>query len=373
MKYGHHVVPSSIGMNLLGLAYNHGGAWETVGTRGISHLMEHLMCKTSDDLREELRGLGIEHNAYTSDNQVVFWFSGLNDCLLEMSQTLYDRITKQTILWDKESFENEKKTVLQEYADTFNGQFEGFYYNLMRKHYKYGGAIGYRTDIVDFTYEDSIEYAKKFITPRLVCEVGESYVSNASTGNHRVLPSSLTIFGSYDEELEHTPKEDKTSVAVIGTKPFSYTESNIANFIISILTGGLEAPLYQEIREKRGLSYFSSGWTTQIGDKVVPFFGAVTTNDNVEELVKIYTEFFSTDMRQHITESRFEACLKNMKVKKRTAEILPHAGSKATVLGDQDPFDGMENYTYEEVIKTANTLFNLTTLKVVTDRDECYV
>lgn len=358
----HTVVLSSIGMNLLGLSYYHGGAFEKVGHRGISHLMEHLMCKTTDDLREQLRALGIDHNAYTSDNRVVFWWTGLNTSLKEVAQTLYDRVTKQEVLWTREQFENEKKTVLQEYGDTFNDQFEGTYYNMMRRYYNYTGAIGYREDIEAFTYEDSIEFAKKFMKPDLICEVGDSFVT-PSEFNVSHLPQDRLVFGDYSDKikLEDVPKEDKTIVGLLGKVPISGELASKLDFIMSCLTGGLESPLYQEIREKRGLSYYSIGWTLKVGNQVVPFFAASTTNDNVETLAAVYNNIFSNPLDQILTRERFDICHKNLMIKKKVAEILPHSGARATVLGDPNPFEGMDNFTYEEAIQLAES-FNMASM-----------
>ena len=45
---------------------------EKKGWFGISHLMEHLMCKNFDHLQEDFAKDGIDWNAYTSSNEIVF-------------------------------------------------------------------------------------------------------------------------------------------------------------------------------------------------------------------------------------------------------------------------------------------------------------
>lgn len=360
----HVIVPTNIRMSLMAVEYARGGSFETPGTRGISHLMEHLMCKTFDAHREHLKSLGLEYNAYTDNNQVVFWWSGLDTSLAEVSQRMYNCVTKQNVLWTKEAFENEKKTVLQEYGDTFNDQFEGFFENLNRKHYGYCNPIGYRKDIEDFSFENSIEHAEFFKKPRLLCEVGEGLVTPSEFDTSTNTKFKLKYMENSGLELETVPREDKTFVGLFG-KPVPVELSAKIDFILSCITGGLESPLYQEIREKRGLSYFSSAFTNKVGDSMTPLFCASTGNERAVELAKVYEEFFSRNPEDLFDEARFNACHKNLMIKKTMTEILPHSGAKVTVIGENNPFRNMELFTYPEALSLIKLYLNTEMLQPV--------
>ena len=52
---------------------------EKAGWYGISHLMVHLMCKNFDHLQEDFDKDGIDWNAYTSGNEIVFYLTGLDE------------------------------------------------------------------------------------------------------------------------------------------------------------------------------------------------------------------------------------------------------------------------------------------------------
>ena len=351
----HAVVESSIGMNFLGISYHQGGGFEADGQRGVSHLMEHLMCRTTDDLREQLRASGITHNAYTSDNRVVFWWSGLDSELKKYSQILYDRITKQEHMWTKEQFENEKKTVLQEYADSFNDQFEGTYLNMMRKFYNYSSAIGYREDIEKFTYEDSLEFATKFKVPERICEVGERFLFDSRTVPKEEVSERLR-FGHYSLGLESVPKEDKTIVGLLGSTPLDGNDAAKYDLLMTCLTGGLESPLYTEIRGNRGLSYYSIGWTVKVGNQLVPFFAASTGVEQADELAGVYEEIFNKSFEDIVSKERFDTCKSSLLVSKKIAEILPHSGAKATILDDPNPFTGIDLFTYDEAVALGHNL-----------------
>jgi predicted Zn-dependent peptidase len=118
-------IPSNIGIGLLGFTFPIGSDYESQGECGISHLMEHLMCKSFDDLLPKMHRLGINYNAYTSSDQILFYFSGIEEYLDQLSTILYDRITSCSFVWTEEAFDIEKKTVIQEYEDSFNEQTSG--------------------------------------------------------------------------------------------------------------------------------------------------------------------------------------------------------------------------------------------------------
>ena len=51
---------------------------EKPGWYGISHLMEHLVCKSFDHLQDVYQQKNIKWNAYTSNTEVVFYMKGLD-------------------------------------------------------------------------------------------------------------------------------------------------------------------------------------------------------------------------------------------------------------------------------------------------------
>jgi predicted Zn-dependent peptidase len=352
----HIKVPSNIEMNLLALVYDAGGNLEKEGERGTSHLMEHLMCKTFDDQLSKIKRLGIDYNAYTSNNRVVFYFSGLEESIAEMGQLLYDRITGQEVLWKEEEFNIEKKTVLQEYGDAFNDQIGGFMENVGRKYYGSAGAIGVRKDVEDFSYENSLKRAVQFKTPNFICEVGKSVITPGSFSKARDLIAHKFGVNPIEEE-PNVPKEDKTAVGLIGNDPIPDEHCAKVSLIIRCITDGLESPLYKEIREDRGLSYFSHGGLSDVGMAVAPMFLASTDNDNADVLANVYKDFFDKKLSDIISEERFNICKESTMINKRIAEILPHQGAMSTIVGYHNPFKGIAEMSYGEAMELFSQYF----------------
>lgn len=361
-------IPSTLGISMSGLVYQKGGSYETAEqqNRGISHLMEHLMCKTFDDLRPAMRRNGINYNAFTSDNRVVFYWEGLDPELGQFIPELHARILDRDKrkLWTKEAFEMEKLTVLEEYADAFNEQTSGFFRNLLRRHYGLCGAIGFKSDIENFTYEQSIAEADTFLRPDLIVEVGETnYPDLPNDDSFKFEDQDVLRFTEASGILEEAiPKQGKTIVGLIGKTPIPKDRSSEVGFLLGCLTKGLESPLYQEIREKRGLSYFSLAFACLVGSSFVPFFAASTSNDRAEELAGVYQDFFLSDISKHLTKERFDICYAELMIRERRDKILAHEGAARTVLADTNPYDVLRNISYERLIEIGNEVFSGKTL-----------
>ena len=127
---------------------------------GISHLMEHLVCKSIDHLMDTFQTFDIQWNAYTSNTEVVFYMTGLDRYVNEYKEAFLKFILSYNLT--DEQLQNEKKIVLEEYKDAFNSQNEAHYLNLIRKKFGYYTAIGLRSDIENFTFDDCQEYLDRF-------------------------------------------------------------------------------------------------------------------------------------------------------------------------------------------------------------------
>ena len=70
-------IKSKTDLSYLYLVYNTSSSLEKEGYRGISHLVEHVMCEKLKEHEDEMSSDGINFNAYTSSNRVVFHMDGL--------------------------------------------------------------------------------------------------------------------------------------------------------------------------------------------------------------------------------------------------------------------------------------------------------
>lgn len=345
---------SQVDIGVLNVSFYKGGFWEGDGKRGTSHLMEHLICKKFADLYGELNAKSIDWNAYTSNNNVVFTFSGLNEYLNPLRETLVKKITHSENIWTKEQFENEKKTVLQEYYDTFQDPVGGAYQNLLRKHYNDATAIGLAKDIESFTYEDSLEQELTFATPNSIYNLSDDkskpHIDPLFSFGRLDNETKLEFIKKSDMELEKIPKGGKVMVGLLHKKPIDVSNNPYINFIMHTIAGGIDTPLYQEVREKRGLSYFVSAFSHISGNNIIPAVIANTDKGNAKQLRDVFREFFSKSIAEHVPENKFLEFKQSAEIQFKMIKALPHSMKFGLV----SSFDGIMDLTYDKFVNIAN-------------------
>src|SRR5436305_14006431 len=101
----------------LQLWYHVGSKNEKPGRTGFAHLFEHLMFKGSKNVQPEahtsmLASIGGQSNAYTTDDETVFWETVPAQYLPLALWLEGDRMA--TLRIDKDTFENEREVVKEE-------------------------------------------------------------------------------------------------------------------------------------------------------------------------------------------------------------------------------------------------------------------
>lgn len=311
---------------------------EKPGIYGISHLMEHLVCKLFDHLQNEFDENGISWNAYTSSSEVVFHWSGLEENLSKYREVLIDLLSEFKIT--EEEFENERNIVIQEYYDSFNDQTSMHYLNLNRKLYDHYGPIGLLEDLKSLTFDDCKKYFDlQFKTIDKIVNVSDKKIESSKNTD-----SSFKDFDEYSKEEDNANKfyydiknNDKAKMEVLneykGKRSIIAYSDLIDNkedipyitFIIYMLTSGLNSPVYKQIREKEGLVYYIQCWLDRVGDKSVIYFASLTTDENVEKFEKSLNKVLN-DYKKHLNKERFDIIKNKLIIGYKKSDINRHTG-----------------------------------------------
>ena len=145
---------------------------EKPGIYGISHLMEHLMCKSFEHLFDTFERYSISWNAYTSSNEIVFHMTGLDEYINKYKYTFFECLSNFKL--DEKTLENEKKIVIEEYKDCFNKQSASHYLNLFRKIYGFYDPIGLMSDLEKITLKDCMDfYELQYSKPSTIINISK--------------------------------------------------------------------------------------------------------------------------------------------------------------------------------------------------------
>ncbi len=342
---------------------------EKAGWYGLSHLMEHLMCKTFDHLQDEFDQDGIDWNAWTSDNEIVFYLTGLDKKIEKWKYKFVELLGNFTIT--EEQLENEKKIVLEEYMDSFNSQAEAHFLNLSRKKFGHHSPIGLRKDIENTSLKDCEDFFNlQYSKPSKVINVSAKSKFDADVEFSSNVIEQNYEFGNYNDiELElNNDFKDKTSIIML--TPIIEDDFAYVNIITMMLGYGLNSPLYQEVREKRGLCYYISAYQSRMFDKGIVSISTVTSNTNAQEVIDT-VKMVLADPDTYLTKERLNTILENMKVRKKKGKINRYNNVYKWIGPTEwSTDDVLDTIKLKDIKKVYSKYFNPDSLYISNDKTE---
>jgi len=205
------------------LTYHVGSKNEKPGRTGFAHLFEHLMFKGSKNVQPEahtsmLASIGGQSNAYTTDDETVFWETAPAQYLPLTLWLEADRMA--TLRIDKDTFENEREVVKEERRMRIDNQPYGrlneiIYDQAFTVHPYKHATIGSMQDLEAASVEDVRDFYQTYYVPANATLV---LVGDFDT------PQALQMVASY---LGRVPKADKPVPRDIPQEPPQTKEKRV--------------------------------------------------------------------------------------------------------------------------------------------------
>lgn len=342
---------------------------EKKGWFGISHLMEHLMCKNFDHLQEDFDKDGIDWNAYTSSNEIVFYLTGLDEKVNKWKGEFMDLLGEFNVT--KEQFENERNIVLEEYMDCFNDQTQTHMLNLSRKLFGDFDPIGLKEDLENLKYMDCLNFFElQYAKPTKIINVSKNkpYKNNTIDFAKRDIKKTLE-FGNNDVDLELSNEfKDKTSIAILS--PIIEEDFAYVHFINAMLSLGLKSPLYQEIREKRGLVYYVHCYQSRVNNQGINTISTQTSNKNYNAVVESVKEVI-TNPDKYLTKERFDLVKDYYKVRMAKDEILRYKNVNQHINPEGwSVYDILDKVNMKKIKEVYKKYYNFDNFYVSNDKKE---
>ena len=342
---------------------------EKKGWYGISHLMEHLMCKNFDHLQEDFDKDGIDWNAYTSSNEIVFYLTGLDEKVNKWKGEFMDLLGEFNVT--KEQFENERNIVLEEYMDCFNDQTQTHMLNLSRKLFGDYDPIGLKEDLEKLKYMDCLNFFElQYAKPTKIINVSKNkpYKNNKIDFAKRDIKKTIE-FGNNDVTLELSNEfKDKTSIAILS--PIIEEDFAYVHFINAMLSLGLKSPLYQEIREKRGLVYYVHCYQSRVNNQGINTISTQTSNKNYNAVVESVKEVI-TNPDKYLTKERFDLVKDYYKVRMAKDEILRYKNVNQHINPEGwSVYDILDKVNMKKIKEVYKKYYNFDNFYVSNDKKE---
>ena len=277
------------------------------------------MCKNFDHLQEDFDRDGISWNAYTSSNEIVFYLTGLEDKVNKWKGKFVDLLGEFNVT--KEEFENERNIVLEEYMDSFNEQTQCHMLNLSRKLFGDFEPIGLKEDLKKLKFMDCLNFFElQYSKPTKIINVSKTDYKNPTLDfAERTIVKNIS-YGNHNVPLElNNEWKDKTSIIILS--PIISEDFAYIHFINAMLSLGLKSPLYQEIREKRGLAYYVHCYQSRVNEQSVNTISTQTSNRNFNAVIEA-VEGVLKNPKKYLTKDRFNLVKDYYTVRKQKDEIL---------------------------------------------------
>lgn len=301
----YHNVKSKTDLSSLYMVYRVGTRQEPEYHKGIRHHVEHVMCERLKELEDAMTAEGVDFNAYTCENNVVFYMEGLERKIANWRQKFIENIL--SYIPTQEVIDREREIIVEEYKQTFAESVAKQYYNVMRKYYNNYGAIGEISDIKTFTADKLLPYYEKYFRkPNCIISVSKNFKFDAKF--MKIDFADITVGednGCNDLKIEPVSNPDNQSnYTLISKEPIVENQSYL-KLICWMLSMGLNAPFMQEMREKRKLTYGIATDRVQLGDNGIIFMNMPTSTSKLVEGEKAF-KYVLNNPKKFMTKERFD-------------------------------------------------------------------
>lgn len=251
-----------------------GSAYEEADRGGISHVVEHMLFKGTgrrdyQEIARLLEDVGGQMNAFTSREYTCYYTRSLSEELglcLDILSDMYLDSQFPAGEWAKE-----KGVILEEinmYEDTPDDLVGEMFNRTLFAGHPYGlPVIGTVDSVSSFTREHIDEYCRRHYAPEHtilvvagnvrreeVLALAEKYLGGmrSDVWQKPLLPTPV-----YGTGKVYVHKDIEQIHVTLGVPGLAGDDADIykLNILNSILGGGITSRLFQEVREKRGLTY----------------------------------------------------------------------------------------------------------------------
>lgn len=277
---------------------------EELVDNGLSHFLEHMAfkgtkTKSALEIAQKFDEIGGRFNAYTSRENTVYYAKVLKDDLPIAIDILSDIL--QNSVYAEDEIKREKEVILQEIAQTNDAPDDLIFDMFQEKAYpeqSFGRSIlGTVDHVSNVTQKQILSYVERnhFNENLVVSAAGKltfEHLQNLLDERFAGFASQNNKFNSKAEYVGGEVRLDKDLEQVHVVFGFNcvdfYDEDFYAYQVLSLIAGGgMSSRLFQEIRERRGLVYSVSSFSSHYTDTGMFGVYGATTPDNANEFIAV--------------------------------------------------------------------------------------
>lgn len=285
-----------------------GSRYEVKQNNGISHFLEHMAFKgtrsrpTFMEISGLVDGIGGEFNAFTSKEYTGYYIkAGKNN--IELCLDLLSDMLQNSKL-DAVEIEKEKGVIIEEinlYEDTPMKNIGDIFESLLYGDTPLGWDTAGKKDIIrKITRDDFTKYLNSFYSPSNMTVVLAGGIKESDSWDLTQKYFSKMEKFNTKKPLKANDRQKKPAVFVktketeqahlvlgVRTVPLGSGERYALSVLSSVLGGGMSSRLFSEVREKRGLAYYTKANSDQYTDAGSLVVSAGVDPKRIEEAVEV--------------------------------------------------------------------------------------
>jgi len=304
--------------NMPGLETVSMGIWNFVGGRdeeenvnGVAHLLDHMAfkgtkTKSALQIAETIENVGGDINAYTSKEITAYYVKLLADDLPYGIDILTDILQNST--FQEDELNRERGVIIQEigmYLDTPDDMIFDYWQDKAYPNQPMGRSILGKTDIIkNITRTQVKDFMNSHYNPKkmIISAAGKVDHSNFVKSIKKVctnLPNGTRnnrVKANYNSGEYREEKKLEQIHLLLGFEGINYHNDDYYSLLVysSLLGGGMSSRLFQEIREKRGLVYGISSFSTSYTDTGIFGIYCGTGENQITELIPVLCDQLNT-------------------------------------------------------------------------------
>jgi len=374
----------------LNLTYHVGSKNEKPGRTGFAHLFEHLMFKGSQNVMPEahtsyVASVGGQSNAYTTDDETVFWETVPSQYLPMILWLEADRMA--TLRIDKDTFTNEREVVKEERRMRVDNQPYGrlneiIYDQAFTVHPYKHATIGSMEDLEAASVEDVRDFYRTYYVPSnaTLVLVGDfdaaqamqlvtQYIGRVPKGDREV-PRDIPKEPPQTKEKRVTLSQPWPLPAVVVAHHITFDgnpDSYPLHIAAKVLSDGESSRIYKKLVYEKQMAVAAFGSANLIEDPNLFYAVAIVqpghtteevANTLIAELERLKTEPISPRELQRTKNQFARDYILGRESNQQKAGVLAHAVVIHNDIKTADgEFDIFQNITVADVQRVARTYF----------------
>lgn len=368
--------------------YKTGSINETNGIRGISHILEHMMFRGSENYASEVHAKMINNtgghcNAFTAEDMTAYLNSVPSAFLSKTIELEAERMHRLKL--DEELFQTERQVIIEEYHTYMNNPVAKSFLEFRSHFYKDQpyeiSPIGILEDIETMKLSDLQGYYDNWYSPQNAVAIAVGDIG-----------SSKRIFEEVEEHFNIDSKREMKSIVpkehkISNANPFSFTrkvdfevpisllgfpappsnhESSLSLDILQLLlTQGETSRFNKSIVRNKNLAVMAGGMNHLLKHSgMTIFFSVFTPDTSAAKVEKGMVEEIKTVLKDGISKEEMEK-VKNSALTSRSYEFFS-AENICHKLGFAEVVDG----DYHSWVNKLTRLNKMTSEQIIEDARE---